>query len=200
MKQFKFNRPLTGIIACLIVLVGIQWYWLIKLIHWQRIEFNKSINLSLEKTLADERKQRTDSISNAICNWMMDSSLTTITSKINPVYKTMVYYIGDKAGSAKKQSSFSLSYENRPVTTQNDTVKKAVVQSIVSKFRQSYSDYQAVFFLHTSHWRQRIIAVRNYAAGYRKNKANTYQQPAGAKHTNRFSAALCYLFRFSSRK
>lgn len=147
MKQFKFNRLLTGIILCLVLLVSIQCYWVARLVHWQRVEFNKSINLSIEKSLADERKQRTDSISKAIYNWMMDTSLTRITSKINPVYNKMVYSISDKSGSVKQKSSISLSFENRPITTQNDTVRKVVANYIVSKFRESYSDYQAVLFL-----------------------------------------------------
>ena len=143
MKQLKFNWLLT---ACVAVLLCIQWYWLLNLVHWQRVEFNKSINLSLEKSLSEERRLRTDSISNSIYRWMMDTSLTNITSKINPLYKKTVYYISDKAGNVNQNSSFSLSWENRPVSTQNDSVRKVIANYIVNKFRESYSEYQAVFF------------------------------------------------------
>jgi two-component system, OmpR family, phosphate regulon sensor histidine kinase PhoR len=146
MKQLKFSRLLSAILVCVAVLLCMQWYWLVNLGHWQRVEFNKSINLSLEKTLSEERRLRTDSISKSIYRWMMDTSLTTITSKTNPFYKKTIYYISDKAGTVKQNSSFSLSWENRPVSTQNDSARKVIVDYLVNKFRESYSEYQAVFF------------------------------------------------------
>ena len=146
MKPLKFSRLLSAILVCVAVLLCMQWYWLANLEHWQRVEFNKSINLSLEKTLSEERRLRTDSISKSIYRWMMDTSLTRITSKTNPLYKTTIYYILDKAGTVKQNSSFSLSWENRPISTQNDSVRKVVADYIVTRFRESYRDYQAIFF------------------------------------------------------
>ncbi len=146
MKRLKINKLLTGIIICLVVLLSIQVYWIFNFTYWQRISFNKSINNALEKSIGDERKQRADSISSSIYNWMMDTSLTKITSTKNELYQTTTYHIEDQKGKYKQKNSFSLSYENRPVSTQNDSIKILIAKLISRKFQESYSDFQTIYY------------------------------------------------------
>ena len=56
MRSPFINRPLIGIFICLAILLAAQCYHLYSSVQLQRIEFNKSINVVLEKTIADNRK------------------------------------------------------------------------------------------------------------------------------------------------
>lgn len=148
MKEFKFNTLLAGIIFCILILLCLQFYWLTNLIYGQRVEFNKSINLALEKTITEEKRFRTDSISKAMYKWLMDTSLTVINSKTKPDNNgaETVYYVSDKRNIKNRQTVFSSLSETRPITSESIDVKKSVASLIVKIFSQSYKEYEAVYF------------------------------------------------------
>lgn len=146
MKVLKFNRLLFGIIACVILLIALQSFWMKKQIEWQQSSFSNIINTTLEKTIQQERELRCDSVSNSIYRWLMDTSLTIVYSKTNEKYKTTVYYFEDKKGANKKSSSFSLSFESRPILLGKLDVKEVVVKKIVNDFREGYLNYQSIFY------------------------------------------------------
>ena len=146
MKVLKFNRLLFGIITCLFLLIALQSFWMKKQIEWQKASFSTLINTTLEKTIQQEKELRCDSVSNSIYRWLMDTTLTAVFSRTNEKYKTTVYYFEDKSGVNKKSSSFSLSYESRPILSGKIDVKENVVRKIVNDFRESYLNYQSIFY------------------------------------------------------
>lgn len=146
MKNPLFNKFVLGIFVCLMVLLAVQWYSLHHFVGLQRVEFNKSINNVLEKTISDNRKVRTDSISHEMYRWLMDTTLTKIYSKLHADYKQTVYYVEDVTAPRIQRTDFSLPYDNRPVTPGNDSVKMAIAQHVVTLFRQQYLDYESVYY------------------------------------------------------
>lgn len=143
----SFNRPLTGIFICLVILLAAQGYHLYSSVQLQRIEFNKSINTVLEKTIADNRKLRADSLTNSMYRWLMDTTLTSIYSKpwvTNPVQN--IYYVKDLRAPQHPHTDFSLGFENRPIVPGNDTVKSVIARHIAQIFRNQYVDYESVFY------------------------------------------------------
>ena len=147
MKNPLINKPVLGIFICLTVLLAVQVYGLYTFVKLQRIEFNKSINTILEKTIADNRKLRADSLSNSMYQWLMDTSLTNIYSKpqIHDKNQT-VYYVEDVKARPGQYTHFSLSFENRSIDPRNDSIKSIVAQHVVKMFRNQYVDFESVFY------------------------------------------------------
>jgi two-component system, OmpR family, phosphate regulon sensor histidine kinase PhoR len=146
MRSIPFNKFLLAVIACLLILLIAQWYNLSNYVELQRVEFNKKINFTLETTLQSGRKMRTDSIARSMYRWLMDSSLTKIYSRPHPVYKKTVYYVEDTRAPRIQKTDFSLNFENRPVSPDNDTVRSLIANHVVLLFRQRYMDYESVFY------------------------------------------------------
>lgn len=146
MKRLLTDKFVPAIFICLAVLLAVQWYSLHHFIGLQRIEFNKSINNTLEKTIADARKMRTDSIGRSMYRWLMDTTVTKIYSKRNEVLGTTVYYVQDVKAPQIQNTDFSLAFENRPIRPGSDSVKAIIAQHVVSIFRSQYAAYEAVFY------------------------------------------------------
>jgi two-component system phosphate regulon sensor histidine kinase PhoR len=145
MKSSRVNKPMVGIFICLAILLAAQSYHLYSSIRLQRIEFNKSINTILEKTVAENRKLRADSLSNSMYRWLMDTTLTRIYS--NPYdHSQMKYYVEDVRADEVHVTSFSLAFENRSIVPGNDSIKSIVAKHIVQMFRNQYVDYESVFY------------------------------------------------------
>jgi hypothetical protein len=149
MRSLFINRPLIGIFICLAILLAAQCYHLYSSIQLQRIEFNKSINVVLEKTIADNRKLRADSLTNSMYRWLMDTTLTSIYSEPwsgNP--DQTKYFVKDLVATEHPHTDFSLSFENRPIDPDNntDSIKSIVAWHIVKVFRNQYVDYESIFY------------------------------------------------------
>jgi two-component system phosphate regulon sensor histidine kinase PhoR len=149
MRSPFINRPLIGIFICLAILLAAQCYHLYSSVQLQRIEFNKSINVVLEKTIADNRKLRADSLTNSMYRWLMDTTLTSIYSEPwsgNP--DQTKYFVKDLVATEHPHTDFSLSFENRPIDPNNntDSIKSIVAWHIVKVFRNQYVDYESIFY------------------------------------------------------
>ncbi len=146
MKRSRADKFVIAIFVCLTVLLGVQWYSLQHFIGLQRIEFNKAINNALEKTVSDNRRMRTDSISHEMYRWLMDTSLTKLYSKRNEKLHTTIYYVEDVKALQIQRMDFSLAFENRPIVPGSDSVKSIIARHIVSMFRSQYQDYESVYY------------------------------------------------------
>lgn len=147
MKRAFVNKSLIGIFICLAILLAAQSYHLYNSVQLQRIEFNKSINTILEKTIADNRRLRADSLSNSMYRWLMDTTLTKIYSKPHRTEQNKtIYYVKDVSAPEIQYTDFSLAFENRPIVPGNDSIRSIIAQHVVKIFRNQYVDYESVFY------------------------------------------------------
>lgn len=147
MKNALVNRPLTGIFICLAILLAAQGYHLYSSIQLQRMEFNKTINAVLEKSIAENRRLRADSLSNSMYRWLMDTALTEIYSRPHRTEPDQtIYYVKDVRAPQIQHTDFGLAFENRPIVPGNDSVKSVIARHVVSIFRNQYVDYESVFY------------------------------------------------------
>jgi two-component system, OmpR family, phosphate regulon sensor histidine kinase PhoR len=160
MKNSMFDRFVLAIFICLAVLLAAQWYSLHHFIRLQRIEFNKSINNVLEKTITDNLRMRTDSISNEMYRWLMDTTLTKLYSKRNERLNTTIYYVEDVKAPQTQKMDFSLAFENRLIEPHVDSIKSIVAHHIVSIFRNQYKDYESVYY-YTHTTGEKAVALSN---------------------------------------
>lgn len=144
MKE-RFSGKIPAIVlACLLLLLAAQVYFINGFVQLQKIEFNKTINRTLESTLKKEREDRGDSIGRSMFRWLMDTSITRIYSKQHPEFKKTVYYVEDRRAPVIQKTEFSLSFEDQPVN--DDSSKARIANHVISLFLQSYRDYAAVFY------------------------------------------------------
>ncbi len=143
-EQFSRKIPVL-ILVGLLLLLAAQIYFINGFVQLQNLEFNKSINRTLEYAVKKEREQRADSIGRAMFKWLMDTSITKIYSKVHPDYPDkMVYYVEDAKAPKIQRTDFSLAFENRPVN--NDSSKAVIARHVISIFLQSYRDFASVFY------------------------------------------------------
>lgn len=179
MKRLLSDKFVPAIFICLAVLLAVQWYSLHHFIGLQRVEFNKSINNTLEKTVTDARKLRTDSISNSMYRWLMDTTVTKIYSKRNETLSTTVYYVEDVKAPQIQRTDFSIAFESRPIVPGSDSVKSVIARHVVWIFRSQYAEYESVYYYtHTLGERAAELSrlLRNdtvqLKAAFRKNLAD----------------------------
>lgn len=143
----RFLPKLPAIVfLSIFLLLLVQLYYLNSSLSLQKTVFNNTINQTLEKTLLEERKWRTDSIARSMYRWLVDSTLTRIYSKQHPSSGKTIYYVEDRSASEKQRTDFSLGYENRPIKDDKDPMADTIAQHVVGIFKQSYLSYQTVFY------------------------------------------------------
>lgn len=128
------------------LLLLVQLYYLDSSLSLQKTVFNNRINQTLEKTLLEERKWRTDSIARSMYRWLLDTTLTRIYSKQHRSSGKTVYYVEDNSAPEIQRTDFSLGYENRPIKDKDDPMVDTIAQHVVGIFKQSYLSYQTVFY------------------------------------------------------
>lgn len=146
MRSRHFTKFPIIILACLLTLFCVQWYSLSIFFKVQRIEFNKSINNTLERTLSDQRVVITDSICSSMYRWLMDTSITKMSTKTYPKRKSHVYVIEDVNAVQPQSVEFSLKFETRPIVNNDEKVKKIIAEHLVNAFRKNYLNYQVVYY------------------------------------------------------
>lgn len=132
MRQ-KHLLPALCFLAMLILL-GLQGYWISKYYYITKQNFEKEVNLAFEDAFKKEFSLRADRIQEILKRKLLDSNSFTITSKLDQKDKKVIYTVADtKKPKDKFSSSFSLNDIDILI---NDKNKKQVGNVIAQRFAE----------------------------------------------------------------
>lgn len=120
--------------AAMLVLLGLQVYWISKYYNITKQNFEKEVNLAFEDAFKKEFSLRADSIQHILEKRLLDTALFTITSKLDQKDKRVIYEVSEtKRPKDKFSSSFSLHDVDILINKKN---KKQVSTLIAKRFSE----------------------------------------------------------------
>ncbi|KQC00326.1 cell wall metabolism sensor histidine kinase WalK [Pedobacter sp. Hv1] len=118
----------------ILILLGLQGYWISKYYNITKQNFEKEVNLAFEDALKKEFSIRADSVQQILKRKLLDTTLFTITSRYKKEDKTVIYHIRETKNLKDSfSSSFSSSDLNVLINKEN---KKQIMNLIVEKFSE----------------------------------------------------------------
>ncbi|MFD0939525.1 sensor histidine kinase [Pedobacter boryungensis] len=120
--------------TAMLILLGLQVYWISKYYNITKQNFEKEVNLVFEDAFKKEFSLRADSIQNILKRKLLDTALFTITSRLDKKDKRVIYTVGEtKNPKDKFSSSFSLHDVNTMIKEEN---KKQMTTLIAQRFSE----------------------------------------------------------------
>ncbi|AXY75887.1 hypothetical protein D3H65_18720 [Paraflavitalea soli] len=135
-------------IVCLTAVFGVivlQSLWIRNYYQVNKERFDKEVNLAFEDAIKTEFRLRCDTLENLMCQFLMDTTQMTITSKWSEKDSTHVYYVTNKKD-PKDSYNFSIKLLNLPIVPQNDSVKQLVARHYARAYREEDFDRHVIYF------------------------------------------------------
>jgi len=120
--------------TAMLILLGLQVYWISKYYKSTKQNFEKEVNLAFEDAFKKEFSLRADRIQQILKRKLLDTTLFTITSRLDKKDNKVIYEVGEtKRPKDKFSSSFSLHDVDILINKEN---KKQITNIIAQRFSE----------------------------------------------------------------
>lgn len=143
------NSKLLTILSLLaiVILLGLQGYWISKFYFTTKKNFISEVNLAFEDAIKKEFSNRADTIEKILTTRLLDTNYFNLTSKFDKKHKTVVYTVSSTKNSSDKfTSSFSASNLNVNIGNNNLDIRKKVAARFANMLRNEDLENHIVYY------------------------------------------------------
>lgn len=145
-QKNSFLLTILCLIA-MIILLGLQGYWISKYYILTKKNFATEVNLAFEDALKKEFSNRADTIEKILIKKLLDTNFFSLTSKFNKKDKRIIYTLASTIDKSDKfSSSFSLSDLNVQIGKDDTLIRKKIATSFANLLRNEDLENHIIYY------------------------------------------------------